>query len=516
MDLVGWSWTFLLLYIALMVGIGLVGQRRVSTADDFATARSSYGPLFLAFAFAATVASGATFLGLPGISYTAGLSAIWSSVLYPVGVYLGVLICIRLVRRAGHVYGSRSIPEYLGERYDSDLIRILVSIFSLLLLFYLAGQLVAGLVMFEMMLGLSSAWALLITGGVLLIYVVLGGAHADILTDGIQGAVMVVLAIGTIALFAVAYGVDGGFPGLVQNLKQQDPNLVRVINPTYVLYHSWWAILAIVLSHLPLGLLPHLGNKIWALQSDRDRIRFVIFASLLGFMIAGLGVGGILARGVLGPELSNGNLALPALFIELFPGWFAALIGVGILAAVMSTADGLVVSSSQIIANDLYRCTIVPRFRKNLADAVVDRHVLLLSRVSTVVVMLLCTALAWALQDTNIALLVWIGNGGLMAAFAGPLVLGSLWSGVTRAGALWGLVSGAAVFGITHAGLIQPEQFGPGTLQSVAAWLAAEAPNPWSCASMGEIVSVAVTWSVSKLTQPLPAEHLEQLFADQG
>ncbi len=191
MDLVGWSWTFLLLYVALMVGIGVLGQRRVSTADDFATARSSYGPLFLAFAFAATVASGATFLGLPGISYTAGLSAIWSSVLYPVGVYLGVLICIRLVRRAGHVYGSRSIPEYLGERYDSDLIRILVSIFSLLLLFYLAGQLVAGLVMFEMMLGLSSAWALLITGGVLLIYVLLGGAHADILTDGIQGAVMV-------------------------------------------------------------------------------------------------------------------------------------------------------------------------------------------------------------------------------------------------------------------------------------------------------------------------------------
>ena len=41
-------------------------------------------------------------------------------------------------------------------------------------------------------------------------------------------------------------------------------------------------------------------------------------------------------------------MALSVLFIELFPGWLAALLGIGILAAVMSTADGLVVSSSQI------------------------------------------------------------------------------------------------------------------------------------------------------------------------
>ncbi len=57
MDLMEWSWIFLGLYIALMVGIGLYAQRKIKHADDFATARCSYGPFFLALAFAASTAS---------------------------------------------------------------------------------------------------------------------------------------------------------------------------------------------------------------------------------------------------------------------------------------------------------------------------------------------------------------------------------------------------------------------------------------------------------------------------
>lgn len=69
MSLVAWSWLFLVGYIGLMVGIGVLAQRRISHADDFATARGSYGPVFLALAFAASAASGATFLGTPALGY---------------------------------------------------------------------------------------------------------------------------------------------------------------------------------------------------------------------------------------------------------------------------------------------------------------------------------------------------------------------------------------------------------------------------------------------------------------
>ena len=219
----------------------------------------------------------------------------------------------------------------------------------------------------------------------------------------------------------------------------------------------------------------------------------------------------VLGDALLQPGAST-NMALSVLFVELFPGWLAALLGIGILAAVMSTADGLVISSSQIIANDLYRCTIVPRFASHLPEHVVDRRVLIISRVATVGVMVVCTAMAWALVDRNVALIVWIGTGGMMAAFAGPLVIGAVWRGITKAGAFAGLIGGVTVFSITHGAFIDPNWFDPGRLQDIAVWLVREAPNPWSCAAMGEIVSVALTYAVSKLTQPLPDEHLTRMF----
>ena len=512
MDLVAWSWIFLAGYIAMMLYFGIVGQRKVSTADDFAVARSGYGPLFLAFAFAATTASGATFVGFPGIAYNAGTAAIWSVFLYPIGVYLGVLICLKLVSNSGHEFGSRSIPEYLGQRYQSEWIRILVSLFSISLFFYLAGQLVSGLVMFEIMLGVSPAVALGITAIVLLVYVALGGAHADILTDGVQGFIMVAVGLLVLVLFLTGFGVQGGLTGMMDVLEGQDPNLVGWLNPDDVLYHTWWSPVAILLAHIPLGMLPHIGNKLWALKEPKQRLSFIKLAFCFGLILGMLGFGGIMARAILG-EGVNRNQALALLFIELFPTWFAALLGVGILAAVMSTADGLVVSSSQIIANDLYRLTFAPRYQKNLTDQQIEAKALTISRVSTVVIMVLCTMLAWSMLDTNVTLIVWIGTGCMMAAFAGPLILGAIWKGVTKTGAFAGLLTGGITFIVTFNAMLDPAWFAPGLLHSAVQWLVIESPNPWSCAAMGEIVSVVVTVGVSKLTQPMDQAHIDRMFA---
>lgn len=511
-----WSWIFLVFYVGLMVCIGVFAQRKIKHADDFATARGAYGPFFLALAFAASTASGATFLGSPALGYEWGMASQWSNVLYPVGVYFGVLISMRLIATAGNRFGNRSIPEYLGDRYQSEGIRILVSLLSLVLFFYLAGQLVSGVVMFQLMLGIDTGWALIITTAVLLFYVVLGGAHADILTDGLQGAMMLILAVVVIIMTFLAVGIEGGFSGMIDNLGQQDNNLLTPLNPQTPLYHSWWSIFVIAFAHMPLGLLPHLGNKLWALKSDGDRMQFVKLAAIFGITLGMMGLGGLLARAHFGDSLyldgANPNQSLPLLFIELFPTWLAALIGVGVLSAIMSTADGLVVSSSQIVANDIYRRTIVPMTKPDLTEDELDQRVLTISRVSTVIILILCMSLAWGLRETNVALIVWIGVGGMMAAFAGPLVVGALWRGVTRQGAYAGLISGMSVFIVLHAQLINPYWFEPGNLRAIAEWLYGEGPNPYSCAVMGEIVSITATVLVSRLTKPLPEGHLDTIF----
>ena len=516
MTLIEWSWVFLVLYIAAMVGIGLYAQRRIKHADDFATARGAYGPFFLALAFAASTASGATFLGSPALSYEWGLAANWGNFLYPIGVYVGILISMRLIATSGNRFGNRSIPEYLGDRYQSEFMRLAVSILSLVLFFYLAGQLVSGVVMFEIMLGLDADWALIITTLVLLIYVVLGGAHADILTDGAQGALMLVLAVVVIVLTLVGYGVEGGFSGMIDNLSAQDPTLVTPLNPNTPLYHSWWSIFVIAFAHMPLGLLPHLGNKLWALDSSQDRFQFVKLAAIFGLTLGMLGLGGLLARAYFGDALyasgANPNQSLPLVFVEIFPTWLAALVGVGVLSAVMSTADGLVVSSSQIIANDLYRRTLAPKLHPNMDPDRLDRRILLISRISTVAVLIICMSMAWFLMDINVSLIVWIGVGGMMAAFAGPLVVGALWRGVTFSGAVSGLLIGFSVFIVAHAQLIDPSLFSNPILRSAAEGLYREGPNPYSCAVIGEIASVIATVIVSKCTQPLPEAHLDEMF----
>ncbi|HAA51859.1 MAG TPA: sodium:pantothenate symporter [Planctomycetaceae bacterium] len=516
MSLFAWSWIFLVIYIAGMVGFGFVAKRRIRSADDFATARRSYGPLFLALAYAATTASGAAFLGFPAIVYEHGLASLWAAVLYPGGIYFGVLVSMRLISNAGNSWGSRSIPEYLGNRFQSDGIRILVSIASLLLFFYLAGQLLSGLVIFEMMLGISAFWALAVTSVVLLIYVSLGGAHADILTDGVQGFLMVIVAVVVVVIFVTGAGLDGGRDTLVSRLTELDPNLVGPLNKDSHLFHSWWSIAAQFIAHIPIGFLPHIGSKLWALKDDSQRKRFFMFAAMFAFTLAMLGLGGASARAVLGDALfepgSNPNQALPALFIRLFPTWLAAFVGVGVLAAVMSTADGLVVSSAQILSNDLYRRTFAPRFRQDLSEEELDRRVLVLSRWSTAGILVICAMMAWLLMDRNVALLIWAGNGGLMAAFAGPLVLGSVWKGVTRAGAYAGLLSGLLSFIVLHTGLVPAHWFDGTFLFGVANWLQKEAPNPFSCAAIGEILSVLITWLVSLVTRPLSEEHIAELF----
>lgn len=517
MDLYTWSWLFLIVYVAVMAGFGVLGGRRVGGADDFATARGGYGPLVLALAFASTAASGATFLGLPGLTYTYGLSTLWIAFLYPVGIYLGILICQRTIGRYGNRAGARSIPEYLGERYQSEGLRISAAVFSLILLFYLAGQLVAGLVMFEMMLGLSKAWALAITTAVLLGYVTLGGAHADILTDGAQGLLMVILALAILVMFLLGVG-NGGLESLLSNLQAQDPRLVQPLHPGAAITASVWAFVSVTVAHIPLGLLPHIGNKLWALEDEHSRTRFLALAFTFGLILPAITLGGALARGAFGAELltagpGGANTALPALFIEIFPAWLAALLGVGILSAVMSTADGLVISTSQVFANDIYRRSVAPRIHPDRDPAVLDRNVLIISRAVTALTMLGSAALAWFVMDMNVVLLVWVGIGGFIAALSGPLVLGSLWGGVTRAGALTGFWTGAVVFIVIHGGLVPSDWLAGTRMEGLGRWFTFNATSPYSAATLAGAAAVVITALVSRFSTALPQAHLDAVWA---
>ncbi len=514
-----WGWFFLALYIGLMIVLGAVGMKRVTSSDDFATARRSYGPIFLAFALTATTASGGTFIGIPALAYSTGFSALWYAFIYPLGVYLGVLLCLKAVRRAGDTFGNRSIPEFLGDRYDSEALRVCVSLFSILLLFYLAGQLLSGAVMFNQMMGVDIAPALAITGFIIMFYIVIGGAHADILTDGVQGALMLILALAVAWMFWEGFGVVGGFNGMIHELEVQDPALTKPLSSTHPVLDSKWDVVALFVAHIPLGLLPHVGNKLWALKNDKDQTTFIVVSFVFGMILPCIALGGLLARAILGDSLllegSSANYAIPELFVRTMPTWLAAMIGAGVLAAIMSTADGLLVSISQIFANDIYRRSIAPRLGHDVKDEKVDRIALLISRLATVVIVVAATYLAWRAQEMNVALLIAAGIGGMLAAISGPIFAGILWKGTTKAGALSGLATGAGSFVFLQMGIIGNfsnylDYF------SWAEWLLVQEANPFSCGAIGVFISLTTVVIVSFFTEAPSSEHLSRTFGRLG
>jgi Na+/proline symporter len=385
-------------------------------------------------------------------------------------------------------------------------------------LFYMAGQLVSGVVMFETMLGVSLPWALGITTGVLAVYVVMGGAHADMLTDGLQGFLMLLLAVGVLVMFLTGFGFQNGLGEVLSRMKTIEPRTMDVLFEGSPIVGEWWHVFALVFVHVPLGLMPHVGNKLWALKNEADRKKFIIIAFIFGLVLPCMAFGGMLARVLFGDDLfamnAGANNAVPMLFIALFPTWLAALLGVGILAAIMSTTDGLVIAMSQVVANDLYRRTFAPRWHAHRSEDAIEVTVLWVSRVATVVILAASVALAWATQSMNISLLVALGFGGLSAALWGPLVLGVLWRGMTAAGAIAGFCTGAVVFVFLAAGFVHGVGPDDSLLLTFTGWLERQQPNSFSVGALGGLVGVVVAVVVSTLTRRLSDHHLGDVFGE--
>jgi sodium/proline symporter len=240
-----------------------------------------------------------------------------------------------------------------------------------------------------------------------------------------------------------------------------------------------------------------------------------MIAFVFGMALPTIAFGGILARAVLGDELlpgSSANDAIPALFIATLPTWLAAFIGAGVLAAIMSTADGLVVSTSQVFANDIYRRSIAPRLKNKPSGQTVDRVSLNVSRIASVVVVTGSIWLAWESQTMNVAILIAAGIGGMIAATCGPIFTGILWRGTTKAGALAGFSTGGLSFIVLKADLLAPQWFSGSAFEIAGNWLIGQAPNPFACGAIGALISVFTVIVVSQFTEKPSEAHLARVF----
>ncbi|MDS8922373.1 hypothetical protein RLK71_00220, partial [Streptococcus pneumoniae] len=79
--------------------------------------------------------------------------------------------------------------------YNSKALRVLVALLVLFNIYYIVGQNVGLATMFETVIGIPYLWGIAIGVIITVVYVSLGGAFAQIVSDGIQGATMAVVSL---------------------------------------------------------------------------------------------------------------------------------------------------------------------------------------------------------------------------------------------------------------------------------------------------------------------------------
>src|SRR5699024_6775336 len=141
-------------------------------------------------------------------------------------------------------FGTRTIPDFIGDRYNSEFLRIMLTIISILLIFYVVSQLVAAATIFQTMMGVDYKVGLFITGGVLAIYVFLGGSHSDIMTDAVQGFLMLIVSLVVVVCFIFSVGVDGNFMDMINLIKERNPEgaFDKLFIPGDITYGSFWLV----------------------------------------------------------------------------------------------------------------------------------------------------------------------------------------------------------------------------------------------------------------------------------
>nr|WP_298250188.1 sodium/proline symporter PutP [uncultured Halomonas sp.] len=468
-------WISLFLYFLLMIGIGIYAMRKsTSTSEGYILGGRSLSPQVAALSAGASDMSGWLLLGLPGAMFVSGLGSAWIGIgLFTGALFNWILIAPRLREQTVHYGNAITIPEFLANRFPTRAIPLrTVSAIVIVVFFavYTASGLVAGGKLFESAFsgvinigGMSDYFAgVVITLVVVLIYSVIGGFMAVSMTDFVQGCIMM-LALVVMPLVVLFGDGGGGFSQASQTLNETDPTLL-----------SWTEGLTFIgwLSAVTWGFgyfgQPHIIVRFMAIRSLRE----VPVARNIGMSWMFISLVGAISLGLLGRAYAVRNgmdvqdpetifiILADLLFHPLVTGFLYA----ALLAAVMSTISSQLLVASSSLTEDFYHLFL----RKNASE----KEIVNMSRTSVVLVGILAAVIA-SNPDSQVLGLVSNAWAGFGAAFGPLMILSLMWSRTNGAGALAGMIVGAATVAIwISAGWNAEFLGGPGVYEIIPGFIA--------------------------------------------
>lgn len=415
-------WILLSIFLLIMGILSYYAAKKTKTMEDFAISGAKLGPYVLGLSLAATLFSAATFMGYSGYSYAWGYSNLWLYLSLAVAAPLGMITIAKVVRARNETQKSLSLPDWLGDFYDSDILRVGTGLIMLFNLFYIAAQFSAGAQIFESMLNLSYSSGLVLIAAIVVAYVFVGGSYADVYTDAAQALLMIVTGIFVFVSGIYFFGdgsINTAFTNITENLAGQDGALVSIFNPESN-YYAVSAVVGLMIVQFAFAAQPQLFNKVLSLENQKDLRKMIIvyiIASVTSLLVL---FGGLYAR-VAVPGIETADLALIEYITWGLPAILAAFVAVVILAAALSTTDGLFVVMSTVFANDIFKKVLVKRGIVKVKEENVDKIALQISRYAVLGVGVAASLLVLN-PPAFMGDLMWIGISGVSAGTLGPII----------------------------------------------------------------------------------------------
>ena len=422
----------LLLYFGVLMIIGIIGVKKAKSEKDFVLAGSRLGYYSHVGCLAAVIIGGAATMGSTSLGYNFGVSGLWFVSMMGFGIAaLGLFV----VNKIGG-YEVFTISQLLGKRFGEGTQLISAIVTAIYTLMVVVTQVIGMGNVIHVLLGWSLIPSMIIGGGIVLFYTILGGMWSITLTDIIQ---FIVMTIGVFfIMFPFSVNSVGGLTALFSSVPEAHLSLTNI---------GWDRIFQYFLLYF-FGLMvsQDIWQRVFTARNQKVAKRSAISAGLYSvFYGLVLSIVGMCAL-VLLPNLGDSQAAFTSLALEILPPGLLGLVLASVCSALMSNASGAIFASATLITNDIIKVYV----KKDMTD----KDIINTSRI--VILGLGVLAIIFSVWIQNILVALDMAYAILSGAIFVPLIIGLYWKRVTSKAAFYSIIASSLVifisfiiFGIT-------------------------------------------------------------------
>ena len=334
----------IILYFAgmLIIGASAYAKRETSSNDGFFVANRSGSTLLIAGSLCATFIGASVVIGMTGRGYTMGLAGAWWLLVGAIGLFVLGLFFARRVRKA-RLY---TLPELVEQQYGGAAglaasILIVIAWVAIVAAQILAVDAILGIVLpFDI-----SGWVLMaIVTSIFIIYTILGGQYSIIRTDFVQFGILVV---GIILALGLVLNDAGGFGELRNSLDTEYFSF-----PLNVSFGWYELVTLLILTGATYVVGPDMYSRLFCARDGNVARSSALLAGIIAIPIAFMIILIGMSAKVLFPDISP-EQAFPVVIENVLPAGVSGLVIAALLAAIMSSADTVLLTTSAIFSQDI-------------------------------------------------------------------------------------------------------------------------------------------------------------------